>query len=271
MAAKAQSAEIERARALVADTEPTAESLPDLLRSAALLPDVEAALLGGARPVWDRWVSVLESTRLALSARRDLATVAQRLPEAQRIGVLERVFHVPIGADARAVDDLLDDAAEMPAVDAESAHVEVDAAVHLAGPEALLEGLFDAPGPALELEQVLATITADATALWTGGAERRMDVVGFVRACAPQTADRGRAEAVMRARFAGAGDAPDDVSWWRQVERLRRRFPTLVDALDAARAGQPQQVAVRGGFARVDLAAGTLGVYMPASADASRS
>ena len=280
LAAKGQSAELDRARAAIADTDVSAETLPDLLRHAARLPDVQATLLGGVRPVWERWVPVLESTRLTLSARRDLAVVAHHLPAAQKVAVLERVFHVPVGADARAVDDLLDDAAEMPAADAESAHIEEDATLHLAGPEALLEGLFDAPaGPALDIATTLTAATADAEAMWTGGAERRLDVASFVRACAPQVANRGRAEAVVGARFGGGGvpvedgpnDAPSDADWWRQVRRLSRRFPALVDALEAARDGLDQRVAVRGGYARIDLAAGTLGLYMPANADANRS
>lgn len=276
LAAKAQSAELARARSAITDTEVTPESLPDLLRHAARLPDAQAVLLDGARPVWDRWAPVLASARLDLAARRDLAAVAHQLPEACKVGVLEGVFHVPLGADARAVDDLLDDAAEMPAADADSAEILDDATLHLAGPDALLEGLFDGPDAA-QVEHAgdttLAQVTADAEALWRGGVERRMDVRGFVRACAPQVADRGRAEAVMQVRFGGAGqgergDTSDD--WWPAVHRLRRRFPTLVAALDAARDGAAQRIAVRGGYARVDLAAGTLGVYMPAKADASR-
>lgn len=281
IAARAQSAELDRARAAIADTDANAQTLPDLLRHAAMLPDVQAALLGGARPIWDRWVPVLESTRLTLSARRDLAVVAHQLPDARKVAVLERVFHVQVGADARAVDDLLDDAAEMPAADAESVLIEDDATVHLSGPEALLEGLFDAPAAtAYDDAATLSAVTADAEALWTGGAERRMDVASFVRACAPQVANRGRAEAVMGACFGGGdvpvGDAPVDdaansADWWRQVRRLSRRFPMLVEALEAARDGAEQRVAVRGGYARVDLAAGTLGLYMPANADANRS
>ncbi|MGK0358858.1 MAG: hypothetical protein ACI9U2_001152 [Bradymonadia bacterium] len=279
IAARAQSAELDRARAAIADTDATAQTLPDLLRHAATLPDVQAALLGGARPIWDRWVPVLESTRLTLSARRDLAVVAHQLPDARKVAVLERVFHVQVGADARAVDDLLDDAAEMPAADAESVLFEDDATVHLSGPEALLEGLFDAPtSAAYDDAATLSAVTADAEALWTGGAERRVDVASFVRACAPQVANRGRAEAVVGACFGGGdvpvGDAPnaaDSADWWRQVRRLSRRFPMLVEALEAARDGAEQRVAVRGGYARVDLAAGTLGLYMPANADANRS
>lgn len=266
-AARSQAAEIERAREAV-QRDPTPESMPDLLRHARLLPDVEAALLTGADAPWDRWLPVLAHTRLDLDARRDLAAVAQRLPESARVQVLERVFRVPLGADHQArdsVNDLLDDAAESPTPDTESAVIEDDAGLHLTSADALVADLFDGP----EHAEALPPLPAE-EAQWLPGAETRLDVAGFVRACAPQVRDRGRAEAVLNQRFAGA-EPPDEAAWWQAVRRLRRRFPVLVDALEAAlenRSGAARPVIVQGGVARIDLNAGSLGVIAPHGVDA---
>lgn len=271
LAAKAQSASVQAAIEVIGRREATPEAMPELLHEAIHLPDPAAVLLDGPAPVWDQWIAALEGAHLDLAARRDLVTLSTRLPEAQRIGVLERVFRVPIGADARAVDavdDLLEDAAGQPIPDEETEEIELDAALQLTGPEAVLEGLFE-PAPAADA--LVDQHTPDAqVALGGEGVERRVDVVGFVRACAPGIAGE-RAVGVLSARFGGGPPMEDEPAWWGQVARLRRRFPALVDALEAARDGAPQGVAVRGGFARVDLAAGTLGIYAPASAEASRA
>lgn len=272
LAAKAQSAAVHAAVEAIQGRDATPDNIGELLRHAAQLPDPKRVLLDGGAPVWERWVAVLASTPLNLAARRDLVTVTCRLPEAQRVTVLERVFRVPVGADARAVDavdDLLEDAAAQPIADDETARIEGDETLVLAGPEAVLEGLLDAPVHADELVEAL-TPAAEVT-LSGEGVERQVDVAGFVRACAPSVAAIERATAVMTARFGGGPPIDEEDAWWRQVARLRRRFPALVDALEAARDGAPQTVAVRGGYARIDLAAGTLGVYMPASADANRA
>jgi hypothetical protein len=264
LAARAQSADVAHALEVI-QRSPTPDNMPELLRHARALPDLQAVLLGGARPLWSRWLPALEHARLDLHARRDLAHVAQRLPESERIQVLERVFRVPIGSDAGAidtVDDLLDDAAEAPVADAETAVFEDDATLHLDGAGLLVADLLDGPTSA-PLDAVPEAPAEEA--LWIEGAEQRVGVAHFVRACAPHVTDRGRAEAVLNQRFAGGEPPEDTAAWWRAVRRLRRRFPTLVDALEAARDEASGPVIVQGGVARVDLARGSLGIVAPLS------
>lgn len=259
-AAQAQSADVEAAVAAIEGRDATRESIADLLRQAARLPDPAAVLLAGSQPVWAQWLQVLPGTPLPLAARRDLVTVARGLPEAERIAVLTQVFRVPVAADGpdfAALDDLLEDAADQPVPDDESGDIEADGTVHLDSAADLLADLLDEPAPPAPDMATLIPIAA--SALQPEGVLRALDVAGFVRACAPGAASPERAIAVVAARF-DADPLDDEAGWWRAVARLRRRFPLLVAALEAARGGGPQQIAVRGGHARVDLAQGTLGV-----------